>query len=585
MSGSRARSDAPPQPGAALGLGALVVIAVLAPWPYGAVQPGALAVLLVAALVSCAAALALAATRGGLALPALPLWPLAGFVTLSLAQLVPLPEAVHGWLAPGSAALWHPREPLVAAVLGAGPRPISLDPATTLRGVALVAGLGLLAMVSAPALARARTARPALTAVALCGFVLTGYAIWARARFGPLLYGRVSVPTIAPFGPFVNKNHFAGWTALGALLTAGLACGLAAQARRHAVDSTAGRRAAGVVLALVAALAMALGVLASLSRGGAFALAAGAGCLAWLRLSRSRASSPRAGRARGCVAGAITVLLGATLVALAPPAARERLVSLTGAEFRLATARDALRLAGASPLLGHGLGAFHDAFPRVKQANGAQRVEHAESEYLELLAETGSAGLLLVLCGLGALLRAAGRGERGAWPAEVACGAAAALVALAVHGVFDFDLRIPANAALAALAAGAAAAAAGVRPARLAPARTACVAAGALTLLAATLALPARRPASAREDVREAWASSSREVSALRLARAEAALVAALRLRPADAESWLLLAGVRAARGERGEAAALARHAVSLDPQRANLVAAASRIADGADSP
>ena len=102
------------------------------------------------------------------------------------------------------------------------------------------------------------------------------------------------MPTTAPFGPFVSKNHFAGWSEMAALLAAGLALGLADDARRRGRDWTAGTRAAGVILAVVASLAMALASLASLSRGGTLALAAGACCLLALRLgARSRARGAR----------------------------------------------------------------------------------------------------------------------------------------------------------------------------------------------------------------------------------------------------------------------------------------------------
>ena len=58
------------------------------------------------------------------------------------------------------------------------------------------------------------------------------------------------------------------------------------------------------------------------------------------------------------------------------------------------------------------------------------------------------------------------------------------------------------------------------------------------------------------------------------------------RKRPAHAESWLMLAGVEAARGETGPAADLARHATSLDPERPDLRRAAEAyLEDGRGSP
>ena len=65
----------------------------------------------------------------------------------------------------------------------------------------------------------------------------------------------------------------------------------------------------------------------------------------------------------------------------------------------------------------------------------------------------------------------------------------------------------------------------------------------------------------------------------LRLERASAALERALRRRPADAESWLLLAFTHQALGRRDTAAAFASHALALDPQRPGLREAAERIA------
>ena len=65
----------------------------------------------------------------------------------------------------------------------------------------------------------------------------------------------------------------------------------------------------------------------------------------------------------------------------------------------------------------------------------------------------------------------------------------------------------------------------------------------------------------------------------LRLERASVALERALRQRPAAAESWLLLAFTHQALGKADTAAALARHALVLDPERPGLREAVSGIA------
>ena len=570
----------PVEPGlpGSLALGVLVAIAALAPWAFGAVLPGALLAVTALALLAAALALAVGAWRGGVALPAVPLWPLAAFGVVGLVQLVPLPDALHGLLAPGSHAVWRPAVPEAAAVLGGAARPVSLDPDSTLRSLALGGGLALLALLAAPALSRPDRALRAVGVVGAAGFALSVYAVFARARFGALLYGTIAVPTLKPFGPFVNKNHFAGWVAMAALLVAGLALGLADRARGRGGDWTTDPRAGGVILGVVAALAMALACLASLSRGGAAALAAGAGCLVALRFLRGGPGRRRSGLMLSLV---LVGVLGSILVALVPPEAHQRLRTLSGAPFRLDTWRDTLRLAASSPVLGHGLGAFHDAYPRFKRGHGIVRAEHAENDYLETLAEAGAPGLGLSVAGLALLLGAAGRGI--ATGADrtlrgIGTGAVAALVALAVHSAVDFNLRIPSNAALAALVAAAAAGAAGVRPRPLPRAGALALSAGAVVLLLAAASLPDRPWLAARQEAVQAASSVAPAVRRLRLERAETALARLLERRPAQAESWLLLAGTRAALGDTASVAALARHAVWLDPDRPGLAEAAKRL-------
>ena len=163
----------------------------------------------------------------------------------------------------------------------------------------------------------------------------------------------------------------------------------------------------------------------------------------------------------------------------------------------------------------------------------------------------------------------------------IGTGALAALVALAVHSALDFNLRIPSNAALAALAAAAAAGAAGVRPRPLPRAGALGLAAGALVLLLAAASLPDRPWLVARQEAVQAAASTAPAVRRLRLERAEVALVRLLGRRPAHAESWLLLAGTRAALGDAAAGAALARHAAWLDPGRPGLAEAVDRPVRG----
>jgi O-antigen ligase len=578
------RTSERPGPTAAA-LAVLVLLVALTPWPFGSAHPLSTRVVSVVALLA-GLGVALRGLRGrSLEVPTFPAGWVGGLLALAVLQLVPLPPGLHALLAPGSAALWHPGEPAAAGVLGSGLRPISIDPDSTRRWLSLAVGLVALAALAAPALRHRRPARAAALVIGGAGLAVALYGIVARTFFGNRLYGVIPVPTIAPFGPFVSKNHFAGYVEMAALLTLGLAVGLADETRRSRgvlgwIDSS---RAGRVVAAYGAAAVMTLAILISLSRGGAVSL--GAGGLVFLLL-RMTAFARRPSRLRVLLAlWLAAVCAGLAFVAL-PSEGRGRVLSLAGVtsdssgRFRLGVWRDTLSLGASSPLAGQGLGAFADALPPFKRGAGDMRVEHAENDYLELLAEGGALGFLLAM---GTVCWAARQAIRG--PAlegdrlrrALGMGAAAAAAALLVHSGFDFNLHITSIAVLfAALAAWIlAAGSSGDRPPgeltpRGAQALALCLAAA----LAVALLTPL--PASVRglDAVHEARASPT----PLRLAQAEATLAAHLRHRPGDAEAWLLLGWVRAARGDRVEGAALGRHATRLDPQRPSIAAGADAL-------
>jgi O-antigen ligase len=412
--------------------------------------------------------------------------------------------------------------------------------------------------------------------VAAGGVAVSVYGILARGRFGSLLYGRIPVPTVSPFGPFVSKNHFASYVGMAALLALGLSVGLAG--RRDGRGWAAGGRAGGVVLALVGALAMAVGIFASLSRGGVVSL--GAGVLAFIAFRWRQRSG--GGRTGPLLVSLVVVTAVATLMLLVVPSeVRERLSSMAGASFRLDTWRDSIRTASSSPWVGQGLGTFEDAYPRFKQGHGELRVEHAENDYLETLAEAGLLGLALAL----AALIVPALSILGARPPSIlrglGAGALGGLAALLVHSAFDFNLHIPSNAVLAAFLASMAAAGVPMRATSKWGTRLAAGGFGLAVLLSLPRAVfpidPSMHWDAARDEVRMATASVAPEARRLRLDLAERELQESLRGRPAQAEAWLLLAGVRAERGD-GSGPELARLAVRLDPQRPDLRSAAAAI-------
>jgi hypothetical protein len=202
-------------------------------------------------------------------------------------------------------------------------------------------------------------------------------------------------------------------------------------------------------------------------------------------------------------------------------------------------------------------------------------IEHAESDVLEVAAEGGVSGLVLISTAVGFVLWAGlrtAREDRRPLSRALSVGAISGTLALAGHSLFDFNLHVPSNALLAGvLLAFLLASATNPRPrASLGLAVTATAAIG-LAVGLATSWLPARLdPGPLR---RAASAANS-----LRRATLDSTIAAHLRRRPADAEGWLALAWLQQATSP-ASPRPLATWAAQLDPTNAGVRRVAAELA------
>ena len=105
-------------------------------------------------------------------------------------------------------------------------------------------------------------------------------------------------------------------------------------------------------------------------------------------------------------------------------------------------ARAALSLAADRPIAGVGPGWRSFAWT---DADGSRRVaEYAHNEYLQVLAELGVVGLVLLVALLAAVGSIVRHGRRAAPSIEIWAGVAGGLVAVAVHAASDFGWHVPA---------------------------------------------------------------------------------------------------------------------------------------------
>lgn len=259
------------------------------------------------------------------------------------------------------------------------------------------------------------------------------------------------------FGPFANPDHFADYLAMvwPFALAGMLFPNLLGKVRdRIAVPILSGT----VGLVVLAAL------LATASRGGWLAAIVGSAVVFALASRLPVAVQPAILR-RG-KRGSRLILLGVAMVAtLCFASLFTSSASRTEADARFHSAvyqeslwnrtqpaRDSIAMIRDFPFFGVGLGVWPEIYPKYAPApwEGVY-MNAAHDEYVQFLAEVGLVGLVL---GGGLLVLATTRVASGLmsvapdlFPTAAAC--AGALAGIAIHSLFDFPLRIPANAILA----------------------------------------------------------------------------------------------------------------------------------------
>ena len=122
-----------------------------------------------------------------------------------------------------------------------------------------------------------------------------------------------------------------------------------------------------------------------------------------------------------------------------------------GEEFRGRVWQATHTMIGQFPTWGTGLGSFNEVFPAYRTSNIGLTFEHAHNDYLELLAEGGAIGFLLVAAFWIILLGSSMRSLRylpGGWRRGMIAGGSAACIGILVFSLFDFNMQIPANALL-----------------------------------------------------------------------------------------------------------------------------------------
>jgi O-antigen ligase len=271
------------------------------------------------------------------------------------------------------------------------------------------------------------------------GFVLisfgVAYAFYALAQeltssgkffwfYTPRFHGAI-------YGSYVNHDHYAGLMEMLVPFPLVIAMGRMVRGAKR-------------VLVAFCAVLMATTIVLSGSRGGMLSLAFELIAFAALTLYQKRNAKVAFGTFAFCMS-----ILG-LLLFMGKGKVLGRLGEL-GPDIRFKISQDCVKIFLHRPLLGWGLGTFPTIYPTFRSFYTNLFVNEAHNDYAQLLVETGLVGFGLMLWFVYLLYRRGfptSRRWEFKWDGAVSLAALLGCTALLLHSLVDFNLHVPANAAI-----------------------------------------------------------------------------------------------------------------------------------------
>jgi hypothetical protein len=379
-------------------------------------------------------------------------------VTIAL-QLIPLPEAIVDTLSPRAREVLR-EQSLSFRVTPPATFPLSIAPSRTQLGLAFFAAFAVLMLGTGRALTRKAASRLA-AAIAVLGATLATIGIVQRATFTGKIYGFWElVQGGTPFGPFVNRNHFAGWMLMAIPVVLGYFLaqistseGPRSPGLRNRILWLSTARGNRAVLAAFAAVVMALSLVLTLSRSGMAGLMLAFAVTLFFVARREDRLANRGVVLAYLVLTTLTIFLWAGLDQVALRFAQ---LDVTAFNQRPAIWADTVRIVRDFWFTGTGFNTYGVSTLHYQTAVPGEHLREAHSDYLQLAAEGGLLMAIPILATVVIFIGVVGRRLRDdvgsiRW---IRMGAITGLIAIAFQSLVEFSLQMPGNAALCAVIAG-----------------------------------------------------------------------------------------------------------------------------------
>jgi O-antigen ligase/tetratricopeptide (TPR) repeat protein len=378
------------------------------------------------------------------------LLPLSLFLGYILLQLVPVPPDLLKIASPGTYALY--KETLWNADPSAWGS-ISIHKKATLSEFFRFCSYAAFYVLTVQLLTEKELLKKTVWTVVVFASALAFFGLLQQLLWNNKLYWvRELTAGGKPFGPYVNRNHYAGLIDMLLPLVVSLFIyyrprHLSTSLRERTVEVFSSSRTNLHVLLGLSGVLLATSVFLSLSKGGIISL-----CLSLVFMAGMIKNIDR--QARGWVFVVLTLMFvfysigwfGLDRIFERFAALRDTQGSIS--EVRVGIWRDSLGILKDFPLTGTGPGSYLRIYQKYRSVTAGGIVDHAHNDYLEGFAEGGALSVALFGWFFAAALYKAYNGfrrRRDRYSIFLFIGAVSGLVSMLVHSLTDFNLHIGAN--------------------------------------------------------------------------------------------------------------------------------------------
>ena len=431
--------------------GILLFLIIFCPLAFGTVEVWSLAVMETGAFTCLSLLLFRSRRHHGQRLyevPGIvPLLLLLGYIFL---QTVPLPPAVLKIISPGTYAVYEQTvwagEPVSWVSLSIGRK-------ATIGEFFRYASYAAVYVVTVQLLANVRLLKRTIVVLIAFAAVLAFFSIIQHLVPNNRIYWLRELPQGGtPFGPYVNRNHYAGL--MGMVFP--LILSLFLFYRPPSPDAPLRKRIAEAfnhpmtnihLLLGFSAVLTATSIFVSLSRGGIASLSMSLVFLGVLLKKRIDMH----GRGPLLILTVIIILYAVGWFGWGPIFERFRNIRTTQgdiSELRLDIWKDSSGIIRDFPLTGTGLGSFVQIYPAYRTITAEGIADHAHNDYIELLTDGGIIALLLVAWFMAAVIRRTFRvlsARKEPFSLYLYAGSITGILSILLHSFTDFNLQIGAN--------------------------------------------------------------------------------------------------------------------------------------------